>query len=85
MADDLEYFADFALVGYLVSVETLAKLVDKGLISVDDAIAVLDDSLQQLEEWQSSFPEHHRRTFEFARDFLSGQIAVFGTIQKGKR
>lgn len=52
----------------------LAKLVDRGLISVSDAIDVLDDCLLQLEEWQSSFPGDSQQGFEFARDLLSGSL-----------
>jgi hypothetical protein len=84
MADDFEYFADAALVGHLVTVSTLAKLVDKGLISVADGIDVLDAALIQLEEWQSLFPAHHRRAFELARGYLEVQLAAFETIRKAQ-
>ena len=49
MADD---YADFvkAVIGQLVSLITLAKLVDKGIILPGAAADVLDDVLLQLEQ-----------------------------------
>lgn len=85
MANDIEYFADSALVGHLLSATILAKLVDRGVISVEDATDVLDETLLELEELQSLFPEHHRQIFEFARDYLSRQLAGYGTIRKEPR
>lgn len=82
MAHDLELFADSALIGHLLSATILSKLVDRGVISCDDAISVLDETLLQIEEWQSLFPEQHRQIFEFARDYFSRQIAGYETIRK---
>ena len=82
---DSPILADAALVGQLVSVTLLAKLVDRGLISADEAIEVLDDALGQLEEWPGGyvklFPEY-QQSFEFARDFLSSSINAYRAIPK---
>jgi hypothetical protein len=51
-------FTDAALVGQQVALLTLAKLVDRKIISPIDAADVLDDVLQELEEWQGLFPEY---------------------------
>ena len=66
MADD---YADFikAIIGQLVALTTLAKLVDKSVISPADAVDVLDDVLLQLEEWQALFPDH-QQSFQLARE-----------------
>jgi hypothetical protein len=84
MADN-PILIDAALTGQLVSVSLLAKLVDRGLISVADAIDVLDGALEQLEEWQGGyvqlFPEY-QQAFEFARDFLLRSINSYRAIQK---
>lgn len=82
MANGFDFSAS-ALVGHFASVELLAKLVDKGLISVEDAIDVLDGVLLQLEEWQSWFPEH-REAFENARDFFSRSLEGYRTMLKGQ-
>ena len=84
MADN-PILIDAALIGQLVSVTLLAKLVDRGLISDADAIDVLDDALERLEEWQGGyvklFPDYPQ-AFEFARDFLSRSISSYRAIQK---
>jgi hypothetical protein len=74
-------FTDSALIGHLVSVTLLAKLVDRGLVSPDDAADVLDDCLLQLEEWQAAFPEY-QRAFEIARDFLSKSLDGYRAMPK---
>jgi hypothetical protein len=76
-------FSASALVGHFVSVTLLAKLVDRNVISVEDAIEVLDEVLLQLEEWQSSFPD--RESFEGARDFLSISLDGYRTMLKERR
>lgn len=75
-------FSDSGLVGHYVSLTLMSKLVDKGVISVEDAIDVLDDALFQMEKWQSYYPEHERQYFELARSFLSAKLDAYRTIQK---
>ena len=72
MADD---YADFikAVIGQLVSLTTLAKLVDRGVITPEDAVDVLDDVLLQLEAWQGSFPDQ-QQSFELAREYVSKSL-----------
>ena len=77
-------FAASALVGHFLSATILTKLVDRNLISVEDAIDVLDDVLLQLEEWQSLFPPESQKTLENARDFLSRSLAGYRSILKGQ-
>ena len=80
MADD---YADFvkAVIGQLVSLTTLAKLVDKGIISPADAVDVLDDVLLQLEQWQGAFPDHHQ-SFELAREYVSKSLDGYRAMLK---
>ena len=84
MADD-PILIDAALVGQLVSVTLLAKLVDKGFISPDEAVDLLDDALLQLEDWQGGyvklFPQY-QQSFEFARDFLSRSLNNYRAMWK---
>jgi hypothetical protein len=75
-------FTDSALVGHFVSVTILAKLVDRRIISVADAVDVLDDVLLQLEEWQASFPPEYRLAVESARDFLSKSLDGYRAMLK---
>ena len=63
-------FSDAALMGHVVSISTLMKLTEKGIISPADVCDVLDDALLRLEEWQSKFPDH-QPYFEIARATLS--------------
>jgi hypothetical protein len=63
-------FTDAALISHVISTNLLIKLVEKGIISPDDAEELLDDALLKLEEWQEKFPEH-RDYFEISRAFLS--------------
>jgi hypothetical protein len=68
-------YADFikAIIGQLVSLTTLAKLVDKNVISPADAVDVLDDVLLQLEQWQSAFPDH-QQSFQLAREYVETSL-----------
>jgi hypothetical protein len=84
MAED-PILIDAALIGQLVSITLLAKLVDRGIISPDDAVGLLDDALEQLEEWQGGYVKlypHYQQCFEFARDFLSRSINNYRSMQK---
>ena len=80
MADD---YADFvkAVIGQLVSLTTLAKLVDKGIILPADAVDVLDDVLLQLEQWQGAFPDH-QQSFELAREYVSKSLDGYRAMLK---
>jgi hypothetical protein len=80
MADD---YADFikAIIGQLVSLTTLAKLVDKDIISPDDAADVLDDVLYQLEQWQGAFPDH-QQSFALAREYVSKSLDGYRAMLK---
>ena len=81
MSDRVPDFTDSALVGQLVSLTLLAKLVDRGIISANDAADLLDDVLLQLEEWQSLFPTH-QWYFESARKYLSKSLDGYRAISK---
>jgi hypothetical protein len=59
----------------------LAKLVDRGVISADDAADILDDALLQLEEWQASF-QQLQNGFELARDLLSRSLNGYRAMPK---
>ena len=74
-------FSEAAIVGQQVALLTLAKLVDRRIISPADAADVLDDVLLGLEEWQAFFPEH-QRGFELAREHLSEVIAAYRAMSK---
>lgn len=65
--------SDSALVGHVVSVDVLCKLVERNIISPDDACELLESSLLKLEEWQVRYPEA-QPCFESARDFLSSLV-----------
>jgi len=58
------------LMGHVVSISTLMKLAERGVISPADVSDVLDDALLRLEEWQAKFPDH-QPYFEIARATLS--------------
>ena len=62
-------FTSAALIGHLVGCNLVAKLVDRGIISASDAVSVLDESVLQLDEYESSFPEY-QKTVADARRFL---------------
>jgi hypothetical protein len=81
MAKDANDFSDFSLIGFVLSTEILAKLVDRGAISVADAEDVLDGALLSLESWQGLSPAH-RQSFERARDFLSRSLASYRSIPR---
>jgi len=51
MADREFDLSDSALVGHVVSVDLLSKLVEKEIISPDEACELLESSLLKLEEW----------------------------------
>jgi polyhydroxyalkanoate synthesis regulator phasin len=74
-------FVDSALIGHLISFSLLSKLVGKGLLSTREAIDLVDESLHQLEEFQSSFPEHEK-AFESARQFLEKAVTGLEAIEK---
>ena len=75
-------FSDAALMGHVVSISTLMKLVERGVISPADVADVLDDALLRLEEWQARFPDHEPY-FEIARATLSEFVdAVRPTTKK---
>ena len=80
MADDCADFVK-AVIGQLVSLTTLAKLVDKGIILPGDAADVLDDVLLQLEQWQGAFPDHHQ-SFELAREYVSKSLDGYRAMLK---
>ncbi len=63
-------FTDAALIGHVLSVEMLTKLVEKEIISPEEASELLDRALLRLEEWQAKFPDH-QPYFEISREFLS--------------
>jgi hypothetical protein len=63
-------FSDSALIGHVVSLMLVTKLMEKKVISQDDAADLIDWSLLRLEEIQSYFPEH-QKYFEIARGTLS--------------
>jgi hypothetical protein len=74
MSDEMPYdFTDAALIGMMLSASILALLVDRGVVSHDDAIDLIDDALMQLEEFQNSFPEY-RAAFQSARGFLTRSL-----------
>lgn len=81
-----ENYSDFikAVIGQLVALTTLAKLVDKGVISPEDAADVLDDVLLQLEEWQGLFPDH-QQSFELAREYVSKSLDGYRAMPKKPR
>lgn len=82
MADRDFGLFDSALVGHVVSIDLLCKLVEKDIISPDEACELLENSLLKLESWQSAFPDD-RPYFESARDFLSELVvAVRSKMQK---
>jgi hypothetical protein len=70
-----------ALVGQLTSLTILAKLVDRGIISAEDAASLLDDALLQLEEWQNLLPQL-QQGFEFARVLLSDSLDIYRAMSK---
>ena len=75
-------FSDAALMGHVVSISTLMKLAERGVISPADVSDVLDDALLRLEEWQAKFPDH-QPYFEIARATLSEFVdAVRPTTRK---
>jgi hypothetical protein len=81
MANNDYDFHDSALIGHLVSVSLLAKLVERHLISPDDAADLIDEALLKLEEWQGHFPDH-QPYFQTARDYLSECVAAYRSTPK---
>ncbi len=81
MADREFDLSDSALVGHVVSVDLLSKLVEKEIISPDEACELLESSLLKLEEWQAKFPED-QIYFESARGFLSRLVAAIRAKMK---
>jgi hypothetical protein len=69
-------FSEAGLVGQQISIVTIAKLVEKGIISHADAADILDRVLLQLEQWQSHFPEYEQG-FQVARNYLSELIDAY--------
>jgi hypothetical protein len=53
-------FTSAALIGHLIGCNLLAKLVDRGVILAKDAASLVDESIIQLEEYESSFPENQK-------------------------
>jgi hypothetical protein len=84
MADNDYDFTDSALIGHVVSIQLVAKLLDKGVISVADAEDLLDAALLMLERWQSVFPEH-QPGFEVARKHVSELLDGFRAKMKKPR
>jgi len=79
----MDDYADFikAVIGQLISLTTLAKLVDRGVISPADATDVLDDVLLQLEQWRGAFPDH-QQSFELAREYVSQSLDGYRAMLK---
>jgi hypothetical protein len=75
MADSYD-FTDSALMGHVVSIQLLAKLTEKGLITPADAADLLEEALLHLEQWQAHFPEY-QAAYEVARQHLSDLIDAY--------
>jgi hypothetical protein len=79
----MENYEDFikSVIGQLVALTTLAKLVDRKIISPEDALDILDDVLLQLEEWQGYFPDH-QQSFDLAREYVSKSLDGYRAMLK---
>ena len=77
-------FSDAALMGHVVSISTLMKLAERGVISPADVSDVLDDALLRLKEWQAKFPDH-QPYFEIARATLSEFVGAVRPMTRKPR
>ena len=65
-----------AITGHILSLNILAKLVDKRLLTASDASNVADAVLEHLEEMQSAFPPEYRAAFEASRRGLAAFLVA---------
>jgi hypothetical protein len=71
-----EFIDAAAIIGQLLSINLLAKLIDKGLLNIGDAESAVDEALLMMEEAQGGLPDH-RPGFEKARKTMGEFVEVF--------
>ena len=60
--------------GYAVAMELLSKLEERGLLSRDDGVGIIDSALAALERTDAQTPHP---AFRVARRMLDGQLEVW--------
>jgi hypothetical protein len=69
-------FTSSALIGHVVVTNLVAKLVQRGILKLEDAVEIFDDGLLMLESYQKLFPENDA-AFAEARAELDSYVELY--------